>query len=95
MVRPTESDVLWAGSVAWFTLLQVGWMAAILFSPLPLAEGKALVRRFLKVCPIGSFCFVWLGDGHRNYRLEGRAVEEQTIVVTKWPGNKNVERAKP
>src|SRR4051794_23224758 len=32
-----------------------------------MVKDKALVRRFLNACPIGSKCFIWLGDGHKNY----------------------------
>ena len=55
---------------------------------------KALTQRFLKVCPVGSQCFIWLGDGHRNYYRD--ADNTNTLVITKWPaGNKDVERINP
>lgn len=53
-------------------------------------QDKALGKRFLKVCQVGSYCTIWVGDG--QYRMGGRAVEERTMVITKWPGNEFVAK---
>jgi hypothetical protein len=55
-----------------------------------LVENKALVRRILKVCPVGSGCELFLGDAGRGYCLRP-AHDGRLIVVTK---PESIERLK-
>jgi hypothetical protein len=45
---------------------------------------KSLIKRFLKVCPVGSECILYLGDRERGYR-HVHPHGGPRIIITKWP----------